>query len=428
MQVSVLTTTGLERKMTVGIAKDKIDSEVQTRLKSLASKAKLAGFRPGKVPMTVIKSKYSAGVRKEVLGELVQSTYVEALKQENLMPAGMPRIEYQTAEKDSDAVEYTAVFEIYPDINLSDPKTLEIEKMTVDITEDDIDRMLDTIRAQHMNWNAVTRSAQLKDKVSMEFEGKIDGETFEGGSGKELSVELGSNKMIPGFEDQLLGINVDEERDLSLTFPEAYQAKELAGKAVVFHVKVAKIEAPELPDVDEAFAQTLGIKEGGVATLKEQAKSNMLREVATKSKSMVKQQVMDGLLASNKFDLPKVMLDNDIAQLRQQQQSQMGAAAETSADVLENQARRRVALGLILSEIIKQNELKVEPTKLRKMVESIAAGYQSPEEVMKYYYSDKQRLAEIENLALEEEVVDWILGNAKITEKTTNYGELMNTA
>ena len=210
MQVSVQTTTGLERKMTVEIAKQKIDSEVQTRLKSLASKAKLAGFRPGKVPMTVIKSKYSAGVRKEVMGELVQSTYVEALKQENLMPAGMPHIEYKTPENDSDAVEYTAIFEVYPEINLSDPKDLEIEKSTVDITEQDINDMLDTIRSQHMIWNDVSRSAQLKDKVTMEFEGKIEGESFEGGSGKDLSVELGSKQMIPGFEDQLIVINVDE--------------------------------------------------------------------------------------------------------------------------------------------------------------------------------------------------------------------------
>ncbi len=428
MQVSVQTTTGLERKMTVEIAKEKIDSEVQTRLKSLASKAKLAGFRPGKVPMTVIKSKYSAGVRKEVMGELVQSTYVEALKQENLMPAGMPHIEYKNRESDSDSVEYTAIFEIYPEIKLSDPKALEIEKSVVDIAEQDINEMLDTIRAQHKTWNGVSRSAQLKDKVTMEFEGKIDGEVFEGGSGKDLSVELGSKQMIPGFEDQLVGINIDEERDLSLTFPESYHAKELAGKPVIFHVKAIKIEESELPELNEVFAETLGVKEGGVDALKEQAKANMQREVEAKTKTIVKQQVMDGLLASNEFDVPRVMLDNDVAHMRQQQQSQMGTDVDIDADLLEKQARRRVTLGLILSEIIKQNELKIDPSKLRKMVDSIAASYDTPEEVVKYYYSDKQRLAEIENLALEDEVVGWVLGNAKIVEKPIKFKELMNTA
>jgi len=428
MQVSVQTTNGLERKMTVEIAKEKVDSEVQTRLKSIASKAKLAGFRPGKVPMNVIESKYSAGVRQEVLGELIQSTYVDALKQENLMPAGMPQIEHKTPANGSDAIEYTATFEVYPDINLSDPKALEVEKSVVDITEQDINDTLETISKQHVIWSAVSRSAQLKDKVTMEFEGKIDGEVFEGGSGKDLSVELGSKQMIPGFEDQLVGVNVDEERDISLTFPESYHVKDLAGKPVIFHVKVTKIEEPELPELNDAFAETLGVKEGGVETLKAQVKANLQREVETKIKTKVKQQVMDALLANNEIEVPKVMVDNDIAQLRKQQQSQMGADVEIDANLLENQARRRVALGLILSEIIKQNELKVESVKFRKMVDSIAAGYETPEEVVKYYYSDKQRLAEIENLALEEEVIDWVLGNAKLVEKPTTFKELMDTA
>jgi len=428
MQVSVQTTNGLERKMTVEIAKEKIDSEVQTRLKSIASKAKLAGFRPGKVPMNVIQSKYGAGVRQEVLGELIQSTYVDALKQENLMPAGMPHIEHKKPENNSDDIEYTATFEVYPEINLSDPKDLEIEKSAVDITEQDISDTLATISKQHVKWNGVSRSAQLKDKVTMEFDGKIEGESFEGGSGKDLSVELGSKQMIPGFEDQLAGINVDEERDISVSFPESYHVKDLAGKPVVFHVKVTKIEEPELPELNEAFAETLGVKEGGIEALKEQVKANLQREVETKIKTIVKQQVMDGLLAKNEFEIPKVMVDNDIVQLRKQQQGQSGADVEIDANLLENQARRRVALGLILSEIIKQNELRVEPVKLRKMVDSIAAGYDTPEEVVKYYYSDKQRLAEIENLALEEEVMDWVLGNAKVVEKSTGFKELMDTA
>jgi trigger factor len=428
MQVSVETTNGLERRMTVEIPREKINTEIQTRLKSLAGRAKMPGFRPGKVPFNVIQKRYGGQVQKEVLGEMMQNSFYEAVTQENLHPAGMPHIEAKDDSDDTKDVAFTATFEVYPEIQLTAMEQIEIEKPVVEIADADIDKMVDTIRKQRKTWQAVERPAKTDDRVTIDFEGKIDGEVFPGGSGKAMPVELGTGRMIAGFEEQLEGVTLNEEKTLSLEFPAEYHQKDLAGKPVTFEVKVTQVEEPALPELDEEFVKSMGVSDGSMDTFRSQVKSNMEREAEQNISSKVKEQVLDQLLKHNVFDIPKVLLDSEIHNLMHQQQEQLGeqAAKELNPALFEEQARRRVALGLILSEIVKQNDIKVAPAKVRSIIDGIAASYEHPEEVVKYYYGDKQRLAEVENYALEGEVVDWVVSKASVTEKSVAFDELVN--
>ncbi len=431
MQVSVETISGLERRMTVQIPKDKLDQQVQAKLKQLAGRVKLQGFRPGKVPMNVIKQRYGGQVEQEVMGELIQSSYMEALDQEKLRPAGMPHIQPGEGADDSGEVSYTATFEVYPEIAIKGLDSIKIEKPALEVAETEIDEMLETIRKQRKEWKEADKAAENGDQVTLDFDGFMDGEAFEGGSAKDYPLELGAKRMIPGFEDQLIGIKAGEERTLTLKFPEEYHSKELAGKDVEFKVTAKKVESPELPEINDAFAESLGVTEGGLQAFREQVKSNMEREAEQKIRTQIKQQVLDGILEQNPVELPKVLVDSEINNLIQQQRQAMGMTeANQSQDIdpklFEDQARRRVALGLILSELVKQNELKVEPAKLRKTIENIAASYEHPEEVVKYYYGDKERLAEIENLTLEDEAIDWVVTQATVTDKKVSFNELMN--
>jgi trigger factor len=431
MQVSVETTSGLERRMTVQIPKDKLDQEVQVRLKQLAGKAKIQGFRPGKVPMNVIKQRYGGQVEQEVMGELIQSSYVEALTQENLRPAGMPHIQPAESTSESGEMTYTATFEVYPEIAIKGLENIKVEQPVLEISEQDMGEMLETIRKQRKQWKEADKAAENGDRVAIDFEGFMDGEAFEGGTAKDYALELGAKRMIPGFEDQVVGIKAGEERSINVKFPADYHAKNLADKDVEFKVKAHKVEAPELPELNDEFAESFGITEGGLDKLREQVKENMEREAKQKIRSQVKQQVLDGILEQNPVDLPRVLIDGEIEHLMQQQRQAMGLSEgnqtqDIDPKLFEDQARRRVALGLILSELIKQNEIKVEPAKLREAIENIAASYERPEEVVKYYYGDKERLSEIENLVLEDEAIDWVVTQASVTDKKTTFNELMN--
>jgi len=431
MQVSVETTSGLERRMTVQIPKDKLDQEVQSRLKQLAGRAKIQGFRPGKVPMNVIKQRYGGQVKQEVMGELIQSSYMEALTQENLRPAGMPQIQPVEGSGESDEMTYTATFEVYPEITIKGLQDIKVERPALKVSEQEIDEMMETIRKQRKEWKEVDRAAEDGDRVVIDFEGFLNGELFEGGTAKEYPLELGAKRMIPGFEDQLVGIKADEERTINVKFPADYHSKDLADKDVEFKVKAHKVETAELPELNDEFAGLFGITEGGLEALRNQVKENMEREAEQKIRTQVKQQVLDGILEQNPVDLPKVLIDGETENLIQQQRQAMGMSQANQSQnidpkLFEDQARRRVALGLILSELVKQNELKVEPAKLRQTIENIAASYERPEEVIKYYYGDKERLSEIENLVLEDEAIDWVVTQASVTDKETTFNELMN--
>jgi trigger factor len=429
MQVSVETTTGLERRMKVAVPREQIDSEVDKRLKSLAGRAKIDGFRPGKVPFSVVRSKFGGQVRQEVLGDMLQSSFAEAVTQEKLRPAGAPHIEASDTEA-ADTLEYTAVFEVYPEIKLSGLDKIKVERPVLEITEADVDHMLETIRKQRKGWKEVDRAAQEGDQLTIDFAGTVDGEAFQGGTAEGVAIELGSKRMIPGFEDQLIGAKAGEERTLKVSFPEDYHAKELAGKPAEFATKITKVEEPSLPELDDAFVASLGIQEGGLEALRQQVRENMKREGEQTVSSRVKEQVFDGLMGLELAEIPKALVDDEIETLVQQRQEAIkqygGQVQDVDPSQFEEQARRRVALGLILSEIIQQNNIKVTPARLRETVERLAASYERPDDVVKYYYSDKQRLAELENVTLEEMAVEWLLEQASVTDKTTSFDALMN--
>ena len=426
MQVSVETTNGLERRMTVTVPKENIDGEVQKRLKDLAGRVKIDGFRPGKVPFSVVQKKFSGQVSQEVMGEVMQNSFYEAVTQEKLRPAGMPLIEPGEVKDD---FEFTATFEVYPEFEVKGLDKIKIERPVVELGDADIDMMLETIRKQRKTWGEVDRAAKEGDQLTIDFVGTLDGEEFQGGSAKQVPLELGSKRMIPGFEEQLLGAKPGEERTLNVTFPEDYQTKDLAGKAVQFATTVSKVEEPVLPELNDEFAVEFGVKEGGLETLKQQVRENMLREVEQTVAMRVKEQVFDGLMGLKLLDVPKALVDSEIETLvkqRQQDMQQYGQVQDVDPAQFESQAQRRVSLGLILSEIIKQNDISVTPARLRDAVEKMAASYERPEDVVKYYYADKERLKEVENVTLEELAVEYVVSEANVSDKKTSFDALMN--
>lgn len=431
MQVSVETTSGLERRMTVAIPKKNVDGEVDKRLKDLAGRAKIDGFRPGKVPFSVVRQKFGGQVRQEVMGEVIQNSFYEAIVQEKLRPAGTPSIEPGDADA-AENMEFTAIFEVYPEFELKGIDKIKVERPVLNIGDADVDKMLETIRKQRKTWQAVDRASQDGDQLTIDFVGMIDGEKFPGGAGDKFSLVLGSKQMITGFEEQLVGNKAGEECTLSLTFPDDYHAKDLAGKPVEFAVTVIKVEEPLLPELNDDFAADFGIKEGGLEALKKQVQENMERESEQTVTGRVKEQVFDSLLALNLLEIPKALVDSEIEALvkqRQETMQQYGSASQlqdVDSSQFESQARRRVSLGLILAEVIKANDIKVPPARLREVVEKMAASYERPEDVVKYYYSEKDRLKDLENVTLEEMAVEWVMEQAKVTDKPVSFDALMN--
>jgi len=432
MQVSVEATDGLERRMTVNVDEERIASAVEDRLKNLTRTVKLKGFRKGKVPLKVVKQHYGKQVRDEVVGEVLQSTFYEAVSQEKLRPAGMPSFDTKGSQP-GEGLEYTATFEVYPEIELAPLEKQTIEKPVAEITDADVDSMIDTIRKQHVSWQAVEREAKQGDRVNMDFKGMIDGEAFDGGSAQGIELELGSGRMIPGFEDGLIGASSGEDRTIDVTFPEDYQAENLAGKAAQFEIHINSVEEPVLPEVDTDFATKLGIEGGDLEKMRSEIRGNMQRELETRLRARLKDGVMDTLLSANSLDVPKSLIDNEAKALQQQmlqnlasqgmQQQDLGGLM--NPEMFREQAEKRVSLGLIMSEIVKQNDLKVEPEMVKARVEEIAAPYEHPEEVVKWYYGDRQRLTEVESLVFEDQVVDWALEQAKVVEKPVSFDEIM---
>ncbi|WP_303905433.1 trigger factor [Thiohalomonas denitrificans] len=429
MQVSVEATGGLERRMTVDLPEEQISREVDKRLQQMARTTRIKGFRPGKVPMKVVKSRYGSQVRQEVLGEMVQSSFYEAVARENLRPAGHPRIEPKEGDEDAEGFAYTAIFEVMPEVEPASLEGAEIEKVTAEVTDADVDRMLDTLRKQNAEWEKVDREAREGDRVVVDFKGTIDGESFQGGEGENVPVTLGSGRMISGFEEGLKGAKAGEERTLDLGFPDDYGYKEVAGKPVQFQVKIHAVEQPNLPEIDDEFAKRFGVE--SAEALKKEVRDNMERELEQSLKGRVKQQVMDKLVELNKVEIPRALIENEsqalLEQMRQNMQVPQGKQGpDLSPSMFEEQAAKRVTLGLILAEIIKRNELKAESDQVRAAVEKIAASYEKPEEVLSWYFGDQRRLGEVESVVLEDRVVDWVLERAKVSEKSKGFDELMN--
>lgn len=424
MQVSVETTSALERRMKVEVPEERINNEVETRLKSIARTARMDGFRAGKVPFSVVKKRYQGQVLQEVIGEVIQNTFYEAISKEQLQPVGAPAIEPQPMSEGA-GLTYEAVFEVYPELSLSPLDALEIEKSVAEISDDDVSDMVDKVRKQRATWQSADRAAAVGDRVVIDFTGTIDGEEFAGGSGEKMPVELGSGRMISGFEDQLVGIKAGEERDLDLSFPKEYHAKELAGKAVKFAVKADVVEESVLPELDEEFMASLGVKDGGVDGLKDQIKQSMQLELDNALRSKIKQQVSAELLKNNSVDVPKAMVEQDMtASLERNNQSAESITAE-QREMMQEMSEKRVATGLIFSEIVKANSLSVAADRVRSEVEKIASTYDDPQQVVEWYYGDNERLSEVEAVVLEDMIVDFVLDAAKVNEVQSTFQEVV---
>ncbi|RMP78463.1 Cell division trigger factor [Pseudomonas syringae pv. actinidiae] len=425
MQVSVENTSALERRMTIGVPAERIETEVNKRLQQTARKAKIPGFRPGKVPMSVIRQRYEDGARQEALGDLIQATFYEAVVEQKLNPAGAPAVEPKSFEKGKD-LEYVATFEVFPEFTVAGFDTISVERLSADVANSDLDNMLEVLRKQNVRFEVADRAAQNEDQLNIDFVGKVDGEVFAGGSATATQLVLGSGRMIPGFEDGLVGAKAGEERVLNVTFPEDYQNLELAGKAAEFTVTVNTVSEPKLPELNEEFFKQFGIKETGIEGFRTEVRKNMERELRQAIKSKVKNQVMDGLLAANPIEVPKALLENEVNRLRVQAVQQFGGNIKPDqlpAELFEEQAKRRVELGLIVAEVVKQFDLKPDDARVREMIQEMASAYQEPEQVVAWYHKNEQQMNEVRSVVLEEQVVDTVLQKASVTDKSVSYEE-----
>lgn len=425
MQVSVENTSALERRMTIGVPAERIEAEVNKRLQQTAQKAKIPGFRPGKVPMSVIRQRYEADARQEALGNIIQASFYEAVVEQKLNLAGQPSVEPKVFEKGKD-LEYIATFEVFPEFEVTGLDTIAVERLSAEVADADLDKMLEVLRKQNTRFEVTERAAQNEDQLNIDFVGKVDGEEFAGGSAKGTQLVLGSGRMIPGFEEGLVSAKAGEERVLTLTFPEDYQNLDLAGKTAEFTVTVNTVSEPKLPELNEEFFAQFGIKETGLEGFRAEVRKNMERELRQAIKSKVKNQVMEGLLAANPIEVPKALLSSEVDRLRVQAVQQFGGNIKPDqlpAELFEEQAKRRVVLGLIVAEVVKQFDLKPDEDRVREMIQEMASAYQEPEQVVAWYYKNDQQLNEVRSVVLEEQVVDTVLQKAKVTDKSVSYEE-----
>lgn len=431
MQVSVETTTGLERKMTVKVPAEKLEQEIAKRLGSMTRTVKLDGFRPGKVPLKVVATRFGKQVRQEVVGEVTRTTLQQAIRQEELRLASMPRFESQQAEVGKD-LEYTVIFEVMQKLALSPVDDIKIEKPVSEVSDSDIDTMIETLRKQRLKWSSVERTAKNDDQITIDFKGSIDGEFFQGGEGKQYALVLGSNSFIDGFEEQLLDQKAGDELAVSVTFPDTYHVAELAGKAAEFAVTVHDVAESQLPEVDEEFIKNFEIADGTIEGFRAELKNTMTTELAFVIKEAVKKQVMDALLAKHEIELPKSLVNEEIGALMQKTRSNLSAQGvqaenlDLDPSMFEEKAKERVTLTMVVNEIVRQNGLSADAAKVRAEIESQAASYDDPSQIINWYYSDPSRLSGIEAMVLENEVVDWVLTQAVVTDKQTAFSELMH--
>ena len=434
MQVSVKATGRLERSMRVEVPEERISAEVESRLLQLSRTTRLQGFRPGKAPMKLIKQRFGQQVRREVVGEVVQSSFFEAVSREKLRPVGSPRIDPLEAKQGA-GLKYTAQFEILPEFELRAAEKLKIERPVCAIAEEDIDGMVQTLRRQRSRLEKADRESRSGDVVEIDFRGTIGGEHFEGGEGKGLRAELGSGRLIPGFEEGLAGRRTGEEFRLDLKFPNDYHSEKLKGQAASFEVKLIQVWEPRLPELDEEFFRAFGVKDGSADAFRREVREHMDREAASVIRGRVRDSIMDALYETHEIELPRTLVEQEQHRLRHEFEHNLkryGIEAEAANDRLkdpqlfEEQARKRVALRLIVGEIVRRNELKPDPAKVRALIERNAQSYEDPAAIVSWYYADRQRLAEVENVVLEDAVIDWISGKAKVSETTVPFDELVN--
>lgn len=429
MQVSVEQSGNLERKMTISLPAERIDSAVSKQLQQLSKRVKIPGFRPGKVPMKIMRSRYLGEVMQDVIGDLIQESYSDALRQESLRPAGPPKIETTQGGEGKD-LEYTATFEVYPDLSSIELSGLKVEKKLCEITDADIDTTLESLQKQRMNWNKTDNAAKQGNRVTLDFVGSIDGKTFTGGEGKDMPVVIGSDSLIPGFEDQLIGIKEGEDRTLKVNFPDDYHASDLAGKEAVFEVKATQVAVEELPEVDDALAESYGVKEGGVEQFRDEIRENLSREADDRLAIVLRDSVFQAVLDANQIDIPRALVE-------QEKNVLLDAAEKEQPDVRKNEeaqslyeklAERRVALGLVLAEVTSKEKMTPAAADVEERLHKLAESYEDPKAFVDWYKADRQRLSEIEAQVLEGMVVDKLLEDAEITEKAVSFQELVNPA
>ena len=429
MQVSVEMTSELSRKMTVNVPESLVQEKIAERLKSLAREVKIDGFRPGKVPAQVIKKMYGEQVRGEVSGDLINITFYNALEEQNINPVGRPLIE----EIDqADGFKYTAVFEVYPEISLASVTELEVVRPQASVADSDVDDMIEKLRAQKQDWLIVERAAQTLDRVTVGFTGTADGENFTDGRIEDFKVICGEKKMIPGFEENLIGLSTGDNKVFSITFPEDYNHEKLAGKVAEFNIDVTSVEEPVLPTIDEDFIAAYGISGGTIELFRADIKNNMERELEQALRGKLKMAVMNEIYEKIQITIPNALIDSEVENLlkpyieKAKKENINFEELNIPRDAFEERAKRRVALGLILSEVVQKNSIKLDNDKVLDTIQNMAKSYERPEDVVSWYYSDENRLDDVRQMVLEDQVIEWLVTQAKVTDETIKFSDVMD--
>jgi trigger factor len=428
MQVSVESIGKLERRMQVQVPAERVSKEIAARLQTISRTARLNGFRPGKAPLKVIRQQFGSQVHREVIGELLQSSYAEAVTQNQLAPAGSPRIEPQSMDEGQD-LKYVATFEVLPEVVLQPIESLQVDRVTAEVTESDIDAMIERLRKQQMKHTAVSRPAAAGDKVTIDFEGAIDGVPFAGGKGENIAIVLGEGRMLPDLENGLIGAAAGEKRNVTVNFPADYRAGEMAGKSAIFSTEIKTVEAPVLPELDEEFCKSFGVTEGGLPKLREDVGANMRRELEQAIRNRNKAGVMEKLYAANPTDVPNVMIEGQIRDMQVEAMRRAGAKDASQApprDPFVEPARRRVTLGLLLNEVIRREKLVVDRARVNERLDEMVAAYGDPGAMKRAYMQNAEAMRQVEGLALEDQAVEWILQHAKVHDVSSTFKELMN--
>lgn len=426
MQVSLSATGGLERRLEVAVPAREVSAEIDQRLKKLARTARFNGFRPGKAPMAVVRKQYGAQVHSEVVSDLLRSSYQEAVSKENLRPATGPRIQPLNTDEGAD-LKYVATFEVMPEIKLAPVESLAIERATASVTEADVEEMLESLRKQRPQYEGVDRGARTSDRVTVDFEGRIGGETFQGGQGSAVPIVMGAGQVLPEFEQAISGGKAGETRTALVHFPDDYHGKDVAGKTAEFAITIGKVEEQKLPELDDAFATEFGIREGGVGQLRIEVRESMEREMNDAIRGQVRAQVMDGLFRENPVEIPKGLVDETVNELMADYGRRTGARDVSQLPAPENfvePARRRVALGFVVGELLRQADLKIDRSRVQSRLNDLVAAYPNADEVRRSYLQNPDAMRQVESLVLEDQLVEWVLERAKVTERPSNFKEL----
>ncbi|MXS86249.1 trigger factor [Nitrosomonas sp. HPC101] len=430
MQIQGKVSNPLERNIELSVSREKVEAEVGQRLKRLAPKIKIQGFRPGKVPIKIVAQQYGHQVEHEVLGELLQQQFSERISQENYRIAGVPNFESRNSGTDNSSYEFHATFETYPDIELGDLSSITINKPVLQIGDAEIQKTLDILRKQRTSYTSVDRLAQTGDRVNIHYQGSLDGKNFAGGQAKDFNVILGEGRLLEDFEASILGMGTGQEKTFDMIFPEDYSGKEVAGKKVVFTIQLNRVEAPELPNIDSEFAKLLGVEDGNIEKMHSEIKANLQRETTQRIRAKLKEQVMQSLLDKVSVQVPRTLVQQEADRLIEEIQSTRAARGlhkdpSLQRDAFLEKAEQRVRLGLVLSKLIEEHELGVKPEQIKSFIEEHAQSYENPEQVVKWHYTSPERLKEIEPLVLEDNAVSWILDKANIVDQNVTFDELM---